>query len=113
MGDFYTVNKEALEEDLRWARAQVFERNYRDQAVIDRLHSISQRALRIADAQHTGKYDTWQALQVSASRLAHALETYRDNHPAEAQFPFVKERGDFGVLADKAIEELTADQQAG
>jgi hypothetical protein len=31
---------------------------------------------------------------------------YRDKHAEDAPFPFVKEKGDFGVLADKAISEL-------
>lgn len=109
VGEFYGVNAEELSGDLAWLRTQVLgERNYRDQGVIDRLNSVSERAREIADARHSGQYDTWEALRVTSSSLARCLEIYRDKHAPDAPFPFGKEKGDFGVLADRAVNALVA-----
>lgn len=105
---FYRINGDVLSRDVAWAREQVLtERNYRDQAVIDRLWSISERAAVVCDVRKSGQYDTWQGLRVSSMRLADALEIYRDKHAEGAPFPFVKEIGDFGIFANRAVSELT------
>jgi hypothetical protein len=101
---------------VAWAKAQVLkERSFRDQAVIDRLWSISERAAMVCQARKSGQYDTWEGLRVSSSRLADALEIYRDKHAEDAPFPFVKEMGDYGIFADRAVSELAqaGEAQAG
>jgi hypothetical protein len=104
---FYGINGDVLSRDVAWLKAQVFEdRDYRNQAVIDRLYSVSERVSMICQARKSGEYDTWQGLRVSSSRLADALEIYRDKHAEDAPFPFVKEKGDFGIFANRALEEL-------
>jgi hypothetical protein len=109
MGEFYGVNIKEMSESLSWLRAQVLtERNYRDQRVIDGLNSVSERANTIARARQSGEYDTWEALRVASSSLAGALTIYREKHAEGAPFPFVREMGDFGVLAEKAANELAA-----
>lgn len=108
MGEFYGIDSDALGADLAWIRAQLVAFRYRDQEVVDRLNSVSERAHAIASARKSGQYDTWEALRVNASRLANALEIYRDKHAADAPFPFLKEKGDFGVVAENAARELAA-----
>ena len=111
MGDFYGVDAAALSADLAWLEDQVIkDGNYRDMAVIDRLTSVSERAQTIARARESGRYDTWEGLRVSSRSLANVLEVYRDKHPRDAAFPFVKEKADFGHFARDAIKTL-ADPQ--
>lgn len=108
VGEFYAVDSENLSADLAWIRTQLMALRYRDQEVIDRLSSVSERAHAIASTRKSGQYDTWEALRVNASRLANALKVYRDKHAADAPFPFGREKGDFGVVAENAARELAA-----
>jgi hypothetical protein len=106
--EFYGVDSQRLREDLRWLKGQIAARNYRDQNVIDRLYSVSERADTIERARQSGGADTWYGLSTWSGALARAMETYRDKHPEGTPFPFHTEHGTFGIYADRAESDLAA-----